>query len=151
MAPSAAGANSAPSRPSQPIRVAFQRVARYVAADADDERAGEGHGRRDELVDRAGDQDRAEQPGDADGGRGERGLGAVLVLAQPDARAEEAGGEEAGEDRARAFAEPTARDRDGEQEREPREDGDAAEPGEHRAAEHVLEIALRLGRPRAAR
>ena len=73
-----------------------------------------------------------------------------MSLAQPDAGAEQAGGEDAGERGARALADPPARDRDREQEREPGEHGDAAEPGEHAAADEVLEVAVRAGRDVAA-
>ena len=141
VAPSTAGAQSAPSRPSQPISGASQRVASEVASGAGRERAEQRDVVRDELIDRAGDDERAEEPGDADRRRGERGLVAVLVLAQPDAGAEQPGERTpASAVRAPSPSQP-ARDRDREQEREAGEDGDAAEPRQHAATEDVLEVA----------
>ena len=149
IAPSDAGASSAPSRPSQPITCARQRTANAVAAAPIDERAEQRDRPRHELVDRTGDDERAERPRDAHRGRDECGLRAVAVLAQPRAEAEEAERDHAGERGARAFADPPARDRHREQEREPGEHGEAAEPGEHAAADEILEVARRPGGPGA--
>ena len=147
-APSASGADSAPSRPSQPITCARQRMARTRREGAGRGRAEQRERRGDEVVDRAGDDERAERPGDPDRGGGERGLGAVGRSRSQTPAPSSAEREAAGEQRARALAEPAARDRDREQEREAGENGEAAEPGEDAAAEEVLEVALRRAGPR---
>ena len=89
-APSAVGAHSAPSSPSQPITCARQWIASAVAAAPVANAPANASGDRDEVVDGAGDDERAEQAGDADRRRGQRGLGLALALAQPHARAEQA-------------------------------------------------------------
>ena len=148
-AASAVGAQSAPSRPSQPMTCARQWIASAVANAPVANAPANASGTRDEVVDGARDDERPEQPGDADGGRGQRQPRSGLALAQPHAGAEQAGREHARERGARALADPPARDGDGEQEREPGEDGDAAQPGEEAAADEVLEVALWAPRARA--
>ena len=149
-APSAVGAHSAPSRPSQPITCARQWIASHGRGGAGRRtrrrtRAARGRGGR------RGRRRRACRTAPAMPTAAAASAASVwpLALAQPHAGAEQPGRERAGQRRARALADPAARDRDRQQEREPGEHGEAAEPGEQAAADEVLEVAR--GRERRAR
>ena len=141
-APSAVGAHSAPSSPSQPITCARQRIASAVATAPVANAPANASGTRDEVVDGPGDDQRAEQARRSPtAAAASEASVCAAALAQPHAGAEQAEREHAGERGPRALADPPARDRDRQQEREPGEHGEAAEPGQHAAAEEVLEVA----------
>ncbi len=126
------------------------------AGGPDDHCSGQGRGQGDQFIDLARDGERHEEAGDPGGGGGQGGVGAGTPLVQPDAEHEEARGGEAAEHRPCRLVDPPAGDRQCEQEGHSEEDRRAAHPGEHLAAEQILErLALGArcggGRVRASR
>jgi hypothetical protein len=112
---------------------------------------GAGKGRQ-HLVDLCRDGDRHEQASHARGDRGERRVGPRTALMEPDPEAEQAGGADRRDHRARALPDPAVRDRDGEEEGDPENDGEAADPREHPTAQQVLERVIgRQAEPLAQR
>jgi hypothetical protein len=129
--------------PAEQLRVPAPREQRRCRRDR--ERGRERERDRNQPVGRAGDDQRAEQPGDADGRGRER---RVVAPAQPDAGSEQAGRQRARQDGASLLADPPPGDRDRQEQGEPDEHRRAAEPREDAPAQHVLDVARR---PRARR
>jgi hypothetical protein len=94
----------------------------------------------------ARDDGGGEQPGDAGRCGGERGLVAPAALVQPRADAEQEHRRAARHDDAGRFADPSARRGDHEEEEDPDEHGEPADPSEHPPADEVLQPRGRDGR-----
>jgi hypothetical protein len=62
------------------------------------------------------------------------------VFAQPDAKRQKASGDDRTDEASRALANPSAGDGEREEECEPEDDGDAANPRKHASAEQFLQV-----------
>jgi hypothetical protein len=97
--------------------------------------------RRDQLIGLDGDDRAREQTRDPGRGGRERAVGASAALVGTDPGHEQTERRRGGERGPRLLADPAARDRDDEQEQQPRKQRQPTRPREHAPAEQVLEAA----------
>ena len=119
---------------------ASQRMARMRGGRRDREREREPGRGGDQLVGLDGDHDAGEQPRDPGRRRRERAVGAAAALVAVRAERQQGHRGRGGEQRPRLLPDPVARDGDDEEEEQAREQRQPAGPGEHPAAEQVLEV-----------
>ena len=138
-APTRTGDSSAPISPTPAIACPAQRIASAVARAPTSSDAIDSRQRRDHAVDVRADDDRREQAGRRGSDHHDRGLGASPLGVQPDARGHQEARADPGECDSSLDSDPSARNRERQEQDDPRQRGRPAGPGEHTPAKEIAQ------------